>query len=173
MTAAETKAPETGTQAGKAFEMTDALNTDTSGIDTLEAYAPDYGVAMLEMGMGDDATIRFSPFHLTHLSALAEGGFTTSVNVPIGEVEHALTVDISPDMLGQILALGTDETAEIVFSWLKTPPLSGTLELADPIEFDVSLGFGEPQENGDEVYVPLVVQSVWPVYGLLEQDPQE
>lgn len=128
---------------------------------------------MLEMGMEEDATIDFSPFQLTHLSPLAEGGFTTSVNVPIGEVEHALTIDISPDMLGQILAYGTDETAEAVFDWLKTPPLKDTLELASPIEFDVSLGFGEPQENDDEVYVPLVVQRVLPAYGLLEQYQEE
>ncbi len=125
---------------------------------------------MLEMGM---TTISFSPFQLTHLSPLAEGGFTTSVNVPVGEIDHALTVDISADMLGQILALGTDETVELVLNWLKTPPLSDTLELANPIEFDVSLGFGEPQENDDEVYVPLVVQSVLPAYGLLEQYPEE
>ena len=132
-------------------------------------YAPDYGVAMLEMGMEEDATISFSPFRLTHLSPLAEGGFTTSVNVPVGDVDHALTVDISPDMLGEILAYGTDETAEMVLNWVKTPPLSDTLELAIPIEFDVCLGFGEPQENDDEVYVPLVVQSVLPAYGLLEE----
>ena len=157
---------------------TNLFNTELPGSDMSETYtpdnyAPDYGVAMLKMGMEENDTISFSPFQLTHLSPLAEGGFTTSVNVPIGEVEHALTIDISADMLGQILAYGTDETAELVLSWLKTPPLSDTLELVDPIEFDVSLGFGEPQENDDEVYVPLVVQSVLPAYGLLEQHPEE
>ena len=132
-------------------------------------YAPDYGLAMLEMGMEDDATISFSPFYLTHISTLGDGGFTTSVNVPIGEVEHALSVDISPAMLGNILSLGPDDTAELVFAWLKNLSASDTLELPNPIEFDVSLGFGEPQGNDDETYVPLIIQSVLPPYELVAQ----
>ena len=137
------------------------------------AYAPDYGLAMLKSGMDEASTISFSPFNLTNISMLGDGDFTTSVNVPIGEVEHALSVDFSPAMLGNILSLGPDDTAKLVLDWLKRTPAVATFELASPIAFDVLLVFGEPQSNDDEVYVPLVVQEVLPPYGLLERYEDE
>ena len=138
-----------------------------------ESYAPDYGLAMLEMGMEEDATISFSPFHLSHLSALDGGDFTTSVKAPIGEVEHALSVDLSPAMLAKMLAFAPQETVQAVLNWLQGAAVGDTLELPAPVVCDVSLAFGEPQGNDEETYVPLVVEDVLPAYGLLDRSPDE
>lgn len=133
------------------------------------AYAPDYGLAMLQSGVGEDAAISFSPFYLTHISMLEDRGFTTSVNVPIGKVDHALTVDFSADALDKMLSFGPDNTAQLALDWLQSDPISATLDLPEPIELDISLIFGEVQSNDDEHYVPMVVQQVLPPYGLLDQ----
>ena len=133
------------------------------------AYAPDYGLAMLQSGFEEDATISFSPFQISHISMLSDGNFSTSVNVPIGETDHALTADFSPDTLGEILSLSSDDTVQLVFDWLKSNPVNDTLELPEPIILDITLAFGELQSNEDESYLPLIIQEVLSPYELLDQ----
>lgn len=87
------------------------------------------------------------------LKSFGRSGKTLHGEVCIGDVEHAILVDLSLTML----ALGPQGNGP------------ARARLVAPIVCDVTLIFGEPEQNEDETYVPLLVQEVSPASALLDR----
>ena len=126
-------------------------------------FPPDYGLLMLQSGQFEpDATFDFYSFRLDHVSATAPKEFTTMVEIPVEGVRHAASFDFGIQIMADIINVCLDaETLDAIGNWYEDLTIPDTLELPKPIEFGLIAKLGELQVNGNEQYVPLVIQSIF------------
>jgi hypothetical protein len=123
-------------------------------------YAPDYGLMLLNQGHDKDFLVTFSTFRLSHISAVEPGLFTTIVNIPGGDIDFAMSVDFSDEILQNIISHCPQESSDAIVNWANDLRGSATLQLPEPVIFSLVAQLGEVQTNGQESYAPFVAQSV-------------
>jgi hypothetical protein len=126
------------------------------------AFCPDYGLALFRSGVDRDFQSFFYTLHLNHISATAPYQFTTLFTVPFEGCDHALSLDFSADALDEILEFALPETASRVRAWVRNLSGPGTLDLPESITFGARATLGVDQQAEKEIYVPLIIQEVFP-----------
>lgn len=122
---------------------------------------PDYGLRQLNDGIRPSVDQNFYDVPLYSISIIAEGQYSTTVNMPYAGELLALSLDFDDLAMAQIMAQAPEEMYQRVRSELgRDPATSRTIELGTGVTFSVRARLGQLQSAPGEQFVPLVVQEV-------------
>ena len=122
---------------------------------------PDYGLRQLADGTSSSVDHFFYDIPLHHLSIIAEGQYSTIINLPFNGELHALSLDFDDLSIALILAPAPDAIYQQVRSELSLDPATPrTIELPAGVTFSVRARLGQIQQVPGETFVPLIVQEV-------------
>ncbi len=135
------------------------LNSDIQGNPELVNYAPDYGVFLRRIGAVDN--MRFvAPFcRCCFIAKIEDGRYTTITSIP-GDVDMAMSLDFSEEMLNKLLSFQPEGLAKATLQALKRQPYHFSI---DPsvcqFEFGVVAHLtSEVVSNAEESYIPFEVE---------------
>ena len=64
------------------------------------AFAPDYGLRLMQIGLSREVEITFYDVPLTHFEVIAPGRYCTTANTVVEGTEYALTFDFDENIFG-------------------------------------------------------------------------
>ena len=124
-------------------------------------FKPDYGLRLLKDGTPRDANLHFPNFRISSLTLLGNRQYSTMVNFPIAEEEHALSLDFNQKHLNQILSKATFQIASFIYQEINDDPFTlRTIDFEEEIVFGVRAMLGQIQKVERESFVPLIVQEI-------------
>jgi hypothetical protein len=125
------------------------------------SFKPDYGLQLLNSGVGRDVDQFFHNFRLYSLAVLGFGQYSTVVDFPLDGELYALSVDFNQQHLEQILAAAPPEIAEHIRGKLSQDPAScRTINFTGEVAFGLRARLGQVETAQNERFVPLIVQEI-------------
>lgn len=122
---------------------------------------PDYGLRRLREGFTSKIRMYFHGFWIDSFDVLGDGQFSVTVNMPIANEDHALSMDFDRQLLEAILAKAPEDVAEFVRAELHRDESSPRMiQLPCRIDFGVRARLGELQFSGTEQFVPLIAEEI-------------
>jgi hypothetical protein len=124
-------------------------------------YKPDYGLQLMNSGVGGDVDHSFHDFRLYSLTVLGPGQYSTMVDFPWEGEVCALSLDFSQRQLEQILSKASPELSGFVRDQVSRDPSSPrTIDFDGEVAFAVRARLGQLQVIQRESFVPLVAQAI-------------
>lgn len=120
-------------------------------------FAPDFGTAVTKMGSPAGFTWLFPFIKFSEYCQVDEDLFTLPITIPIGDVDHLASFDVSKDMLIKILSLTDQENRDHLLSRLSPGQL---LHAKRPIFASLETVLGSPSRGQHDVFVPFIVRDV-------------
>jgi hypothetical protein len=125
------------------------------------SYKPDYGLRLMNAGVGRHVDQFFYDFRLYSLTVLGRGQYSTMVDLPSEGELYALSLDFNQVQLEQILSKAPPDLAAFLRKELSLDSSSPrTIDFNDNIPFGVRARLGQLQSNQREKFVPLVAQEI-------------
>ena len=125
------------------------------------AFAPDYGLRLMQDGISSEVDQFFYDFRLFSLTVLARGEYSTMAQVPLAGEMHALSLDFNHEQLVQILAKAAPPLATFIRAELaRDPSTPRHIDFQGFIAFGVRARLGQIQTAPKEQYVPLITQEI-------------
>lgn len=122
---------------------------------------PDYGLRQVRDGLSSSVEQCFYDVSSYSISILAEGQYSTTVEVLYKGEVHALSLDFDDLAMALIMARVPESAFQRVKSEIERDPSSPRLiDLGAGATFSVRARLGRPQSAKGEQFVPLVVQEV-------------
>jgi hypothetical protein len=123
----------------------------------MNEFAPDLGLEWWKAGHAGKQ-IQLTRMPIDSIGRVSNNVFTTTVNIPMDQV-FALTFDFGRSELDALLGFMPARLATTLRADLTVPFGQPAFIEIPRVLVDLTAHLGEPQENGDETYVPLVVDS--------------
>jgi hypothetical protein len=125
------------------------------------SYKPDYGLRLMNTGVGREVDHFFYSFRLYSLTVLNRGQYSTMVDLPCESEVCALSLDFNEGQLEQILAKASPELVAFLRKEISRDPSSPrTIDFEGEVAFAVRARLGQLQVVQRESFVPLVVQEI-------------
>jgi hypothetical protein len=124
----------------------------------LRKFAPDFGLALSRSGLAKDATIVMLGMQLNLFLRISDELMTASANISFAERDHCVSVDFRADLLDAILSCLPRPLAAQFSGALNRVPFQAAAEMA--IELDAELKLGDEVDNGDEQFIPLIIENL-------------
>jgi hypothetical protein len=124
-------------------------------------YKPDYGLFLMNAGVGGEVDQFFYDFRLYSLTVLGVGEYSTMVEYPSDGKLYALSLDFNGQQLQQILATAPPEIARFLRTQLSQAPATcRTIDFSGEAVFGVRARLGQIQRAPKESFVPFVAQEI-------------
>ena len=124
-------------------------------------YKPDYGLKLMNSGVGAEVDHYFHDFRLYSLTVLGRGQYSTMVDFPLEGEVCALSLDFSQRQLEQILSKASPELSGFIRDQISRDPSSPrTIDFDGEVAFEVRARLGQLQVIQRESFVPLVAQEI-------------
>jgi hypothetical protein len=125
------------------------------------SFKPDYGLRLMNKGVGREVDHFFYDFRLYSITVLGRGQYSTMVHLPCESEICALSLDFDQLQLEQILSKASPDLSAFVLSGISRDPSSPrTIDFDGEVAFAVRARLGQPQTAQRESFVPLVVQEI-------------
>ena len=124
-------------------------------------YKPDYGLQLMNSGVGGEVDHFFHDFRLYSLTVLGRGQYSTMVDFPSEGEVCALSLDFGQRQLEQILSKASLELSGFIRDQISRDPSSPrTIDFDGEVAFGVRARLGQLQVIQRESFVPLVAQDI-------------
>ena len=124
------------------------------------SFKPDYGLRLMNTGVGREVDHFFYDFRLYSLTVLGRGQYSTMVHLPCESEICALSLDFNQRQLEQILSKASPELSAFVLSEISRDSSPRTIDFEGEVAFAVRARLGQPQTAQRESFVPLVAQEI-------------
>lgn len=124
----------------------------------LRTFAPDFGLALVRMGLERATTMVMLGVRLNLFGRVDDDLFTASANCSFGTMDHCVSFDFAASLLPKIVAGLPPELAEMFSDALGRAPFTAAAGLA--IEIDLAARLGDPTLGKSEEFVPLVIEDI-------------
>ena len=125
------------------------------------SYKPDYGLRLMNSGVGRHVDHFFYDFRLYSLTVLNRGQYSTMVDLPREGEACALSLDFNQEQLEQILSKASPQLGAFLRKELARDPSSPrTIDFEGEVAFAVRARLGQLQVVQRESFVPLVAQEI-------------
>jgi hypothetical protein len=125
---------------------------------SLRKFAPDLGLAFSRLGLAKDVKIIMLGMQLNLFLRVSDELITASANISFADKDHCVSVDFRPHFLDAILSCLPRPLAAQFSAALSRVPFQAAAEMA--IELDAELKLGDEVDNGDEQFIPLVLENL-------------
>jgi len=123
---------------------------------------PDYGLHVLQQGMSPDVEHNFYDFRLYNLALIAEGRYSTMVDLPFEGQVFALSLDFNGEQLDQILSKASPELRHQITEQISSDSATPRrIDFDGQVSFGVRARLGSIQKAKAESFVPLVAQEIF------------
>ena len=135
------------------------LNSEIQGNPELVNYAPDFGVYLRRIGAVDNMRFVALSCRSCFIAKVEDGRYTTITSIP-DDVNMAMSLDFSEEMLNKLLSFQPAELAEATLQALKRQPYHFSI---DPAVSEFKFGVvghltNEVINNTEESYIPFEVE---------------
>ena len=125
------------------------------------SYKPDYGLRLMNSGIGRDVDQFFYDFRLYSLRVLGRGQYSTMVHLPWEGEICSLSLDFNNRQLEEILAKASPELSAFIRNEIsRDPSTPRTIDFGGEVAFAVRARLGPMQVIQRESFVPLVTQQI-------------
>jgi hypothetical protein len=125
------------------------------------SYKPDYGLRLMNSGVGRHVDHFFYDFRLCSLTMLNRGQYSTMVDLSYESEVCALSLDFNQQQLEQILSKASPELVAFLGKEISRDPFSPrTIDFDGQVAFAVRARLGQLQVAQQESFVPLVAQEI-------------
>ncbi len=125
------------------------------------SYKPDYGLRLMNSGVGRHVDHFFYNFRLYSLTVLDHGQYSTMVEIPREGEMYALSLDFNQAQLEQILLRASSDVAAFLHQEISLDPSSPrTIDFDGEAVFGVRARLGQVQRIERESFVPLIAQEI-------------
>jgi len=125
---------------------------------SLRRFAPDFGYALMRLGLAENAKITMLGVQLNLFGRVSDELFTATSNCDLADNPHCVSFDFHPKFLPKILAGLPESLAAAFQDALSRNPFQAAAELA--IELDIEARMG-PETNGQmEKFIPIIIEQV-------------
>ena len=125
------------------------------------SYKPDYGLRLMNSGIGRDVDQFFYDFRLYSLTVLGRGQYSTMVHLPWEGEICALSLDFNDRQLEDILEKASPELSAFIRKEIsRDPSTPRTIDFEGEVTFAVRARLGPIQLIQRENFVPLVTQQI-------------
>ncbi len=125
---------------------------------SLRKFAPDFGLALVRMGLERTTAIVMLGVRLNLFGRVNDDLFTASANCSFGDMDHCASFDFAANMLPKIVAGLPPQLAEMFSDALKRAPFQAAAGLV--IELDLASSLAESIIGRDEEFVPLFIEEI-------------
>jgi hypothetical protein len=125
---------------------------------SLRNFAPDFGTAVLRLGLSNKADLVMVGTRLNTFMKVTDELYSASVNTELAGTPHCVSFDFHPKHLHAIVAGLPSELAVQFLQALSRAPFQAYADLV--IEVDLHTHLGDPVQVDHETFVPLVIDEV-------------
>lgn len=124
----------------------------------LRGFMPDYGMAMLKMGLSKDVEQHFVLHHLQMLMKAEDDLYVATTSTGLGGVEHIVTLDMPKSLYEQLLSKLPSDVSAGIADAMKRNPFQANL--AGKVIVSGSGRPGDLTVGAFEEFVPLIVSRI-------------
>ena len=125
------------------------------------SFKPDYGLALMNLGISREVIQDFYDFHLFNLTVLGDGQYSTMVEIPFDGELYALSLDFNRKQLDEILLKAENNISESIKNeLLKDSTSPRTINFNGEVMFGVTAKLGKLQKVKNESFIPFIAQEI-------------
>lgn len=125
----------------------------------LRKFAPDFGMALLRMGLDKETEFHMFQTRLNLFAKIDDSLMTASANCNFGSGDFCVSFDFHPDLLPTIIAGLPKQLGDRFTYALMRAPFQAAAGLA--IELDIRANLGQITQAQSETFVPLIIKEVY------------